>query len=325
MDGGRRLLRSLKEGFGAPVLARPALAGAAGGTALVVARNRLPALPPRRRKRTWFTLVSQIASRRGIGTLLALVLLSGSVLFGAVRGGQYDAFVAANGSPLDFLARSVGFGLDAVTIAGATELTSEEVLEAGGLSGNTSLLFLDATQVRDRLKAVPLIQDASVRKFYPDRLLIEIVERKPFALWQHEGAVTVVSADGKAIQDGSDGRFANLPFVVGNGAQTRVSEFLKLLDASDDMRSRVRAGILVGERRWTLKMTNGIDVKLPEKGAEAVVSQIAKLAREGRLLDKDLLMIDARIPGRIILRLSEEAAAARAETMSRRKGKGSQT
>ena len=91
------------------------------------------------------------------------------------------------------------------------------------------------------------------------------------------------------------------------------------------MRSRVRAGILVGERRWTLKMTNCIDVKLPDKGAEAVVSQIAKLAREGRLLDKDLLMIDARIPGRIIVRLSEEAAAARAETMSRRKGKGSQT
>jgi cell division protein FtsQ len=145
----------------------------------------------------------------------------------------------------------------------------------------------------------------------------------PYALWQHDGALTVISADGKAIQDGSDGRFAKLPFVVGKGAETRADEFLKILEAADDMRSQVRAGILVGERRWTLKLMNGMDVKLPEKGAETVVAQIAKLAREARLLDKDVLIIDARLPGRLIMRLSAEAAAARSEGASRRKLKGS--
>ncbi len=305
---------------------RPAMAGGAtGSTELVLARpSRLP-VPYRRRRRGWVTFLVQLGMRRGVGTFLAVLLLGGSFLFGAIRGGQYDAFVASYGSPLDFAARSFGFGLEAVTIAGAQELSSEEVLEAAGLNGNSSLLFLDVSAVREKLRSVPLIQEASVRKFYPDRLLIEITERVPYALWQHEGSVNVISADGKMIQDGSDGRFASLPFVVGSGAQDRVGEFLKLLDAADDMRSQVRAGILVGERRWNLKLTNGMDVKLPEKGAEAAVTQIARLAREGRLLDKDILSIDARLPGRVIVRLSEEAAAARAESMSRKKGKGGQT
>jgi cell division protein FtsQ len=307
----------------APVLARPALAGMGSGTQLMPVRSRLPALPQRRQRRTIWTRLAAVGSRRGVGLALTILLLGGSSLFGAVRGGQYETFVAEYGSPLDFVARSIGFGLDAVTISGTQELTSAEILDAAGLNSSTSLLFLDAAAVRDKLKAVPLIQDASVRKFYPDRLLIEITERVPFALWQHDGALTVVSADGKAIQDGSDGRFTKLPFVVGKGAETRVDEFLKILDAADDMRSQVRAGILVGERRWTLKLTNGMDVKLPEKGAEAAVAQIAKLAREARLLDKDLLIIDARLPGRLIVRLSVEAAAAKADATARRKPKGS--
>jgi cell division protein FtsQ len=169
----------------------------------------------------------------------------------------------------------------------------------------------DLGEVRDRLRQIPLVKEVSVRKLYPDRLLIEITEREPFAIWQKDGKLLVVATDGTPIQELNDQRFTDLPFVVGKGANARVGEFLKIVDSAGDLRSRIRAGILVGERRWTLKMTTGLDVKLPENGPEEAIAQFARLARESRLLDKDLVSIDLRAPGRMYARLTEEAAAVR--------------
>jgi cell division protein FtsQ len=270
------------------------------------------------------TLLGAFLRARATGFVLAALFLGGVSLYGAVRGGQYDAFVAESGSPSDTVAKALGFDIDLVTIMGSRGLTETEVLAAAGITDRNSLLFLDVAEVRDRLRQIPLIKEVSVRKLYPDRLLIELVERDPFAIWQKEGKLLVVATDGTPIQELTDQRFTDLPFVVGKGANERVSEFLKIIDNAGDLRSRIRAGILVGERRWTLKMTNGLDVKLPENDPEAAIVQFARLARDSRLLDKDLVSIDLRVPGRMYARLTEEAAAARADAMPRKK-KGAPT
>ena len=171
----------------------------------------------------------------------------------------------------------------------------------------------------------PLVRDASVRKLYPDRLLIDLTERAPFAIWQKDGVVMAISADGTVIAELHDARFAGLPFVVGPGANQRIGEFQSIVEAGGDLQARVRAGVLVGERRWNIKLTNGLDVKLPARQPELAFAAFAKLARETRILDKDLIFVDLRIPGRIFARMSEEAASARAETLVRKKGRGGQT
>jgi cell division protein FtsQ len=173
---------------------------------------------------------------------------------------------------------------------------------------------------------MPLVKSASVSKLYPSRLLVEVEERRPFALWQKEGLVQIVAADGIPIDDMHDARFAELPMVVGDGANERLDEYVALLDAAGDLRSRIRAGILVAKRRWTLKMTNGVEVALPELDPQAAVVQLAQLQREARVLDKDILALDLRVKGRLVARISEEAAQARAELSAHKpKAKGGQT
>ena len=270
------------------------------------------------------TFLGAFLRARATGFVLAALFLGAVSLYGAVRGGQYDAFVVDHGAPGDMAAKVLGFDIDLVTIMGSRGLTETEVLAAAGITDRNSLLFLDVAEVRDRLRQIPLIKEVSVRKLYPDRLLIELVERDPFAIWQKEGKLLVVATDGTPIQELTDQRFTDLPFVVGKGANERVAEFLKIIENAGDLRSRIRAGILVGERRWTHKMTNGLDVKLPENDPEAAIVQFARLARDSRLLDKDLVSIDLRVPGRIYARLTEEAAAARADAMPRKR-KGAPT
>ena len=63
-------------------------------------------------------------------------------------------------------------------INGRKQLSQDEILAVGGVSGRSSLLFLDAAVVRDKLKANPWIADATVMKLYPGRLMIDVAERR---------------------------------------------------------------------------------------------------------------------------------------------------
>ncbi len=323
----------MKGGLGAPASARAAFAGMTPETEAAQRGASLssytsfaprPTYVGRRRSFARPNLVLRFLSRRGVGSLLALSLLCASLAYGVMRGGQYDDFVATYGTPRDAAARALGLGLEQVTITGTHGMSEAAVLNAANLSDRNSLLFLDIADVRERLKAVSLVKDVRVRKLYPDQLLIEFVEREPFAVWQREGQLVLVSKDGYPIQELTDTPTEDMPFVVGPGANERVAEYLRIVDAAGDMRSRIRAGILVGERRWTLKMTTGLDVKLPENDPEVAIAQFAAMARDHRLLDKDLVSVDLRVPGRIFARLTEEAMAAREAAMPRRK-KGGQS
>ena len=254
----------------------------------------------------------------GWGTVLAAGLMAATGFYGAVRGGQYDAYVAANGSPSELVAKALGFSIGTVTISGLKSLTPGEILRDGGVSSRTSLALLDAGALRDRLKAVPLVQDVSVRKLFPNDLHVSVTERDAAAVWQKDGQLSLVSSDGTPIDAVRDARFNALPFVVGDGANTRVGEFGALLGAAGELRDEVRAGVLVGGRRWTLQMDSGIEIELPELDAEGTLKRLAEIERQSKILEKDVVSIDLRIPGRITARLTEDAAAARAAMLAKR-------
>jgi cell division protein FtsQ len=256
----------------------------------------------------------------GTGLTLGFFALVGG--YGMVAGGHWELLRAQQGDPRDLAARALGFGLDRVTISGIAGLSEREILGYAGLSPRASLPFLSVAEIRDRLERVPLIRSASVRKLYPGELAITLVERTPFALWQKNGELNVVAADGAVIDTLRDARLAALPLVVGEGANEKAADFLALLDAAGPLRPRIRAGMLVAGRRWTLKMDNGLDVRLPELGAADAVARLVRLEREQRILDKDVLAVDLRIADRVIVRLSEEAASARAEAVKKRIGRG---
>jgi cell division protein FtsQ len=77
------------------------------------------------------------------------------------------------------------------------------------------------------------------------------------------------------------------------------------------MRDFVRASVLVGERRWNLRLKNSIDVRLPESDVASALERLVVLDREKNLITRDILAIDLRLPDRVTVRLSDTAAQAR--------------
>jgi len=257
----------------------------------------------------------------GLGFSGAVLLIAGALGYGVVKGGHVGDVIAWFKDARDVAANTVGFRIAAISLTGAKEVSREEILTTAGVTGRASLLFLDAEAARTRLMANPWIGDAAILKLYPDRLQITITERQAFALWQKDGRISVIAADGTVLEPFVERRYVNLPLVVGDGAQRDAKEFLAVLDRYPDVRTMVRAAIRVADRRWNLRLLNGIDVRLPETEVAAALDRLVGLDRDKKLLTRDITMVDLRLPDRVTVRLSDAAAQARDEALAANKKK----
>jgi len=312
MDDRGRLARPLT---GIAPWARPGGDAAGGDRQEETARFRLGRLLQR-----WSLLLSTRLPR-GAGVMAAAAVILASIAYGTVKGDHVPTVITALKDARDAVANAAGFRIVSIALAGNHHVSREEVLAIAGITGTTSLLFLDVEQARERLKTNPWIADATVLKLYPGELQIGIKERLAFALWQKDGQVSVIADDGTVLEPFVAPSLIRLPLVVGRGAETRAKEFLALLDRYPQMRDFVRASVLVGERRWNLRLKNGIDVRLPESDTAAGLERLVALDREKNLITRDIVAIDLRLPDRVTVRLSDAAAQARADALKDKKPK----
>jgi cell division protein FtsQ len=265
--------------------------------------------------RAWLERFARRSPRRGLGLVGMLMFLALSLGYGALLGGHVPAVVDWLKDARDQAANAAGFRIAAVSLTGQKEVSRAEVLGIAGVTGHVSLLFLDAEAARARLMANPWIADAAVLKLYPDRLRISVTERQAFALWQKNGNVSVIAADGTLLEPFIEDRYRDLPLLVGNGAERAGHDFIAILERFPEIRAMLKASIFVAERRWNLRLSNGLDVRLPETGVAQALERLVALDREKKLLSRDIISVDLRLPDRVTVRLSDAAAQARDEAL----------
>jgi cell division protein FtsQ len=313
MDGAGRLARSAGSQGPQAELKPPAI------DAVGWVRRARPMLDREPADR-WVALVERYLPARA-GVAATVLILLGSAGLGIVKGGHVEELTSALNNTRNAVANSAGFRINSVVINGRKQLSQDEVLAIGGVSGHSSLLFLDAASVRDRLKADPWIADATVLKLYPGQLQIDIVERSAFALWQQDGRISVIADDGAVLEPYLSRRFVSLPLVVGKGAEIQARDFLALLARYPIVKSVTKAAILVGERRWNLRLKDGLDIRLPENDVSNALAELSRLDKEDKLFSRDIVAIDMRLPDRLTVQLSDDAAKAREEPSKDKKPK----
>ena len=60
-----------------------------------------------------------------------------------------------------------------------------------------------------------------------------------------------------------------------------------------------KAAIFVGERRWNLRLKDGLDIRLPENDVGNALAMLSKLDKEDRLFSRDIVAVDMRLPDRL--------------------------
>lgn len=247
------------------------------------------------------------------GTFAALAFLGAWGVYGMALSGQWRPTV-------DALTSALGFSVASIEIRGLSEADSTEISDRIDVTQTSSLLMVDAEKARSRIAEIPWISDVSVKKLYPNRIVVNLAERSPFALWQDDGKVKVVDRTGAVMSDVLETRNAGLPLVVGTGANSRVEEAVGLMNSAPSIRAKFRAAVLVAERRWNLITVDGIEILLPEDHPEAALARVARLQETKKLLERDLVVVDMRVPDRLFVRLSDGAADIRREQMRIKSG-----
>lgn len=248
---------------------------------------------------------------RFAGTLGVAGLFAATGAYGMVAGGHSEDVVKVTTSTL-------GFAIERVEVVGNVETSDIDVLGQLNLDGSTSLMGLNVERAREEISQLPWVETAEVRKIYPGTVLVSLEERKAQAIWQNEDTLSLIDADGEAIVPYRSGRYAQLPLVVGEGAEKRVKDFIADVSAYPELAAKVRAYIRVADRRWDLLLDNGLKVMLPEFETEKALAQIQKLDREEHLLSRDIVSVDMRLNDRVTVLLSETGQVAREKVLKER-------
>lgn len=201
-----------------------------------------------------------------------------------------------------------GFSLQSLYLEGRNRTPMEEVEKALGVKKGDPILRVSIDEVREKLETIESVKMAAVERALPDTLYVRIVEREPVALWQNKSKVSLVDDNGVVMNDIDSAPYKDLPLIVGEGAPAHVRELLDILASEKDLARHFAAAVYVGERRWNIRLTGykagEIEVKLPEDKPMEAWKALASLQAKQQVLERDIKVIDLRLPDRLFMKLS---------------------
>jgi cell division protein FtsQ len=239
----------------------------------------------------------------GAPLALAAGLGVGAVLSGAVSGrAPGQSFVSSALS----LTGALGLVVTDIEVVGRTTTDTATILAALDAHAGTPILAVDPARAKEQLEALPWVRSAAIERHLPGIIYVRLVERRPLAVWQHDGKQELIDRDGTVIPVTDLSRFAKLPTVVGDDqARHGAAQLIDLLANEPDLAARVTAAVMVGDRRWNLRIDNLIEVLLPDDDMTGAWAKLARLERTSRLLQRDVQTVDLRLPDRLVMRVTD--------------------
>jgi len=230
----------------------------------------------------------------------AALLVTGVVALRGVQPGMMAATLRGH------LGVATKLTVQDIAIEGRTMTPPGQLRTALGVAVGDPLLGFSLDDSRARIERLTWVEHATVERRLPGTIVVTLVERRPFAVWQSGGRFQLIDRAGQVVAEQDPAKdaaaFSLLPLVVGPGAPEAAAALLDQLASLPLLRSRVVAAIRVGERRWNLRLTTGTDVLLPEGYELAAMTRLLELHASQALLDRPVQVLDMRGGDRLVVR-----------------------
>jgi len=252
---------------------------------------------------------------RGAVGVMGLGLLAWGGAWVWASGAVHRAGDAVAGVYYDTTA-DMGFRVGRVLVEGREYTDAEALRGLLNVQAGDAIFAFDPIGARDMLEMLGWVKHARVERRLPDTIYVEITERRPMAFLRGSGGAgdkTVLIDDtGAVLAEEGLGAFAGLITLSGDGAADAAPEFLALLEAEPAVRMRVASATYIGQRRWDLRMDNGLVVRLPEDNLPLALSTLAERQDDDNLLDKDAVAVDLRqLPEKLLIKTKHTTAEER--------------
>ena len=249
----------------------------------------------RPRESSWMAVLFRLGALLGV----VLILILTGIWLWHIGWPQREAGRIADAGVR--LTQKAQFAVKDIEVEGRQQTSRDAIFTALGISAGAPILAFDPAAAQGRIVKLPWVASATVERILPDKILVHLVERMPLARWQHENRTVVIDAEGKELPDARPEQFPNLPLVVGAGAPAETQKLLSALNDYPAVQKMTVAAVRVSERRWDLHLAPNIVVRLPEQDIDTALGRLAQLIGNDKILERNVIAIDLRLPDRLIL------------------------
>jgi cell division protein FtsQ len=202
-----------------------------------------------------------------------------------------------------------GFEVKRVEVTGIDRMERLTVYAIALDQHSMAMPLVDLDKVRDQLLNYGWIKDARVSRRLPDTLVVDIVERKPAAIWQHNQKLSLIDKEGVILEPvRADQPAPELPLLIGKDANLEAVRLGKLMDQAPALKPMLASASWIGNRRWDLQFQPGEVLALPEGDAAAAKAllRFARIDGVRRLLGRGFARFDMRDPKKFVARIKRE-------------------
>ena len=276
------------------------------------ARKRVPEPRPRKRVPSKPSTAAQALATLPVGQE-ALKRAGNYMLGGILAAGVVAGVIAMQlpqmiGTEIGEAIGRMGFEVRNVEVQGRAQMDRKAVIDIAMDQSSRAMPLVDLEATRQRLQQLGWVSDARVSRRMPDTLVVDIIERRPTAIWQYRQKLALIDQNGVVIAPVDVRSMPDLPLVIGPGANQQATALATLIEKAPSLKPMMAGASWVGGRRWDLRFQSGETLALPE-GDQAAADALADFAKRDatyRLLGQGFVRFDMRVPGRIVVRVSKE-------------------
>lgn len=163
---------------------------------------------------------------------------------------------------------------------------------------NKSMIFLNAYEIKKKIKKKSFIERLEIKKIYPDKLIIRIFEKEPIAIMIDNNQKFFLSKKYDLIEFKEIDKYENLPTIFGN-KENFLTLILNLKKINFPI-GQIQNYFLFGSKRWDIQMNNNRIIKLPIKNYNLSLKSYLKI-KDNRSFDK-YKIFDYRLNNQLILK-----------------------
>ena len=230
------------------------------------------------------------------------LILAGAGTAGLIATGIFT-YVERQALSHGFIAASAdaGLRLQTIEVQGRAHTPKDVLMAASELTLGQPMLTISLPDLHDRLATIGWVREVAIEKRMPSTIRLLLTERVPMALLQTEAGHRVIDEDGDIIAGADPSAFGHLTVVAGIEAASNAAPLLNILRTEPELFAEVWAITFQSERRWDVHLRNGIRVRLPETDPRTAWSKLAIIDHSKRITDRDLAVIDLRVPDQMIV------------------------
>ena len=187
-------------------------------------------------------------------------------------------------SGASWVARRPLFAVGSVRLEGDLQRNNVTTVRANALPHLKGNFFtMDLERARDAFEQVPWVRHATVRRVWPNRLVVTLEEHQPVALWEgDENSDKMVNSHGEVFEANvGDVEDESLPEFAGpDGSSVQVlAMYRRLLPVFQQLGTEVTGLALSGRGSWKVELESGASVELGRGTEEEVSERTARFVR----------------------------------------------